>query len=109
MKRLMPWCIAAVAVGAVPPQWSSGDGSGTTKAATESQAKATQKVVVHLSQSEGDPAIHSALMGLGLAAAMRQQGADVIVMLDSEAPRSRKKPGPKSHSPRPLRTPPIRR
>jgi hypothetical protein len=91
MKRLMPWCIAAVAVGAVPPQWSSGDGSGTTKAATESQAKATQKVVVHLSQSEGDPAIHSALMGLGLAAAMRQQGADVIVMLDSEAPALAKK------------------
>lgn len=86
MKRMMPWGITVVAVGAVLAQWSSGNGSRPANAATESQAKATQKIVVHLSQSEGDPAIHSALMGLGLAAAMRQQGADVIVMLDSEAP-----------------------
>lgn len=60
-------------------------------AVADTQAKAGQKIVVHLSQSDGDPALHSALMGFGLATAMRGQGADVTVMLDSEAPALAKK------------------
>ncbi|MBL9094570.1 MAG: DsrE family protein [Planctomycetaceae bacterium] len=55
------------------------------QASADSTTQTPQRIVVHLRQSDGSPALHSALMGLGLATAMRNQGATVTVMLDSEA------------------------
>ena len=45
-----------------------------------------QNVVIHLSDSEGEHALHAAFMGIGLATALRRMGADVTLMLDVSAP-----------------------
>jgi predicted peroxiredoxin len=49
------------------------------------------KIVVHLTESEGERALHSAFMAIGLATALRGKGAEVALMLDSEAPNLAKK------------------
>jgi predicted peroxiredoxin len=80
--RSVPAVVLGVLLAQVPIQaWLA-----APRAAADTSSNPGQRIVVHLSQSAGDPALHSALMGLGLATAMRQQGADVVVMLDSEAP-----------------------
>ena len=55
------------------------------RADTGAQHKA-QNIVVHLNNSEGENALHSAFMGIGLATALRQMGADVTLMLDASGP-----------------------
>lgn len=45
-----------------------------------------QNIVVHLSDSEGEHALHAAFMGIGLATALRQMGTDVTLMLDVSGP-----------------------
>ncbi|HWA98335.1 MAG TPA: hypothetical protein VG713_07575 [Pirellulales bacterium] len=54
--------------------------------AADSSDDSVQKIVVHLTESEGENALHSALMAFGLATALQKQSATVTVMLDSEAP-----------------------
>lgn len=49
------------------------------------------KIVVHLTSSEGEQALHSAFMAIGMATALKGMGADVTLMLDSEAPNLAKK------------------
>ena len=50
------------------------------------RSSAPQKIVVHLSSSEGEHGLHSAFMAIGLATALKEKGADVTLMLDSTAP-----------------------
>ena len=54
--------------------------------AAEAAPPKPQNIVVHLSSSEGEHALHSAFMGIGLAGALRRMGADVTLMLDSSGP-----------------------
>ena len=49
------------------------------------------KIVVHLTESEGERALHSAFMAIGLATALRGKGAEVALMLDSDGPNLAKK------------------
>jgi predicted peroxiredoxin len=49
------------------------------------------KIVVHLTRSEGEQALHSAFMATGMATALLGMGAEVTLMLDSEAPNLAKK------------------
>ncbi len=61
----------------------------TTGAEARTRHKAqnkAQNIVVHLNNSEGENALHSAFMGIGLATALRQMGADVTLMLDASGP-----------------------
>lgn len=81
----------ATALGLMIAQLVQGPSGSVNQAAADSTTQTPQRIVVHLSQSDGNPALHSALMGLGLATAMRNQGATVTVMLDSEAPSLAKK------------------
>ena len=74
-----------------------------------------QNVVVHLSDSEGEHALHAAFMGIGLATALRQTGADVTLMLDVSAPnlaktawRDKGLPAPASAMPSAPSMPPMR-
>ncbi len=55
-------------------------------AATAAPKAGPQKIVVHLRNSEGENALHAAMMGIGLATALRQMGAQVTLMLDASAP-----------------------
>jgi len=55
-------------------------------AATAAPKVRPQKIVVHLSNSEGENALHAAMMGIGLATALRQMGAQVTLMMDASAP-----------------------
>lgn len=45
------------------------------------------KIVVHLTRSDGESALHAAFMGVGLATGLIKRGADVTLMLDIDAPR----------------------
>lgn len=45
-----------------------------------------QNIVVHLSSSEGENALHAAMMGIGLATSLRQMGAKVTLILDASGP-----------------------
>ncbi len=45
-----------------------------------------QNIVVHLSNSEGENALHAAMMGIGLATSLRKMGAQVTLMLDASGP-----------------------
>ncbi len=56
-------------------------------AATAAPAPAKpQNIVVHLSNSEGENALHAAMMGIGLGTSLRQRGAKVTLMLDASGP-----------------------
>jgi len=55
------------------------------RAQRKAQNKA-QNIVIHLNNSEGENALHLAFMGIGLATALRQMGADVTLMLDASGP-----------------------
>lgn len=49
------------------------------------------KIVVHLTRSAGEQALHSAFMAIGMATALLGMGTEVALMLDSEAPNLAKK------------------
>lgn len=53
--------------------------------------KASQKVVVHLSNSESPNSLHAAFMAMGLATGLEKMGANVTLMLDASAPNFAKK------------------
>ena len=55
------------------------------EAAVKTPAK-PQNIVVHLSNSEGENALHAALMGIGMGTALRQMGARVTLLLDASGP-----------------------
>lgn len=84
MKKLLLLALAAL--------WSAAPPTFAAPATTSPTANPKpQKIVVHLSDSSSNNALHSAMMAIGLATGLEKKGAQVTLMLDSSAPNFAKK------------------